>query len=299
MIFNSPTLQTWVDRFLMPIDDPTSRLFHLNLIAALAMILIWFFGFQTVERRYKYTLKRLLFKRRYWWNRSTRQDYALYLFNSLLKVFLFIPFLDFSYEISRWTVNLLVGVRGDFVGLHDSTLNIALFTVGVFVWDDGLRFIHHWLMHWVPWLWKLHCVHHSARVLTPITLYRIHPLESAIATVRNSVGTGVATGMFIFLFQSQFTLATVFGINAFAFTFNLLGANLRHSHIPISFGWLENLFISPRQHQIHHTRMATRHHYNLGVSLSIWDRLIGSWRPSYETRPPILTVPRASKPGVS
>ena len=39
----------------------------------------------------------------------------------------------------------------------------------------------------------------------------------------------------------------------FGVLFNFAAANLRHSHIWISFGRFEKIFISPAQHQIHHS----------------------------------------------
>ena len=58
------------------------------------------------------------------------------------------------------------------------------------------------------------------------------------------------------------------------FIFNVLGANLRHSHISISYWrWLENIFISPAQHQIHHSVEAKHYNKNYGAILAIWDNL--------------------------
>jgi len=56
-----------------------------------------------------------------------------------------------------------------------------------------------------------------------------------------------------------------------------LGANLRHSMIPISYGRLEKLFISPLQHQLHHGKTTSRKNY--GSMLAIWDRMFNSWLP--------------------
>lgn len=288
-------LKDWVDRFLTPVDDPGSRLFHLNLIISILFILGWVIyanqGMAFKEAAHR--TKKLIFSKRYWWNRSTKVDYQIYLFNSVLKLFLFIPFLDFSFRFSQWTIKGLLAVNDhEMIGLPATTLNLFLFTVAAFVFDDFLRFAHHLLMHRVPWLWRLHAAHHSAKVLTPISLYRLHPLESAMATVRNSLGTGVAIGTFIFLFESRFTLLTVFGVNFFGFTFNFLASNLRHSHIPLSFGPLEKVFISPKQHQVHHSNNPAHYDKNFGVSLSIWDRLCGSLIYSKD-------VPKALRFGLS
>jgi sterol desaturase/sphingolipid hydroxylase (fatty acid hydroxylase superfamily) len=161
--------------------------------------------------------------------------------------------------------------KQNMMGFTDSTFNIFMFTIGVFVFDDFLRFAHHYLMHKIPFLWQLHKTHHSARILTPITLYRTHPLESAMATIRNSLSSGAAIGAFVFLFKGHFSLFTLFGVNFFGFTFNALASNLRHSHIDLPFGWLEWIFISPKQHQIHHSKNQAHFDRNFGVSLAIWD----------------------------
>ncbi|MBX3021354.1 MAG: sterol desaturase family protein [Bdellovibrionales bacterium] len=269
-------LSTWVERFLVPLDDPGSRLFHMNILIAALLVAGWVFAISGQGARWS-TFRRLVLRKKYWWNHSTRLDYKIYIFNSLLKVFLLVPFLDWSFHIARFTAQRLERWNGDFLGFTPSYPALLLFTVAAFVWDDFLRFGQHVLMHKVPWLWRIHCVHHSARILTPVTLYRNHPLESAIATVRNSLSLGVATGMFIFIFESRFSVLTLFGVNALGFLFNLAGANLRHSHIPLSFGRrIETVLISPFQHQIHHSRHPRHFNKNFGVSLALWDRLFGS-----------------------
>lgn len=278
---NTSTFNEWLDRFLVPVDDPGSRLFHVNILMSFVFILVWIFITQKNSRASVYTLskkfQKLVFRKKYWWNTSTKIDYQIYFLNSLFKIFLFIPFLDFSFKISKLTILFLLKAnQHQPVSLSASYFNLLLFSVFAFVFDDFLRFFHHLMMHKIPILWKLHKTHHSAKILTPLSLYRIHPLESAMATVRNSLSTGVSIGLFIFLFNSQFSIVTVFGINLFGFLFNFLGSNLRHSHIPVSFGWLEWIFISPKQHQIHHSTNPLYYDKNFGVSLTLWDGLLGS-----------------------
>ena len=276
-------LMPWIDRFLVPIDDPTSRLFHLNLIFAVGFVFIWILATRkTSARRYfsKRYLKKLFFSKNYWWNDSTRTDYKIYIFNSILKIALFVPFLDVTYEISLGLVRVFQDLNLNFGALKADSFNLVVFTMLAFIWDDFLRFMHHYLMHEIPWLWRLHQVHHSAHTLTPMTLYRTHPLESAMATIRNSISLGVVTAIYVSLFQSQLSMTTILGINFFGFLFNLLGANLRHSHVPISFGIIERIFISPKQHQIHHSNDPVYFGKNLGVSLSIWDQIAGRYAAS-------------------
>ena len=72
-------------------------------------------------------------------------------------------------------------------------------------------------------------------------------------------------------------LATVLGANAILFVFHVAGSNLRHSHVWISYGaLLEHLFISPAQHQIHHSVDRRHHDKNFGAVLAVWDWLGGT-----------------------
>lgn len=274
----------------MPVDDPGSRLFYLNILMTLALMVVFYIlkGAKSPEQILR-SLKRDVFNKKYWWNRSTKKDYKIYFLNSVLKVLIFIPFLDISYTIATKSARFLVDANGgEFLGLPHSSFYLLGFTIFAFAFDDFARFFVHWLTHRFDWLWKIHETHHSARVLTPITLFRSHPLEAAISTLRNAFTMGLSTGIFIFVFEAPMSVFTLLGINVFGFVFNLLGSNLRHSQIPLDFGVLEKVFISPRMHQIHHS--VKKHHWdkNMGVSLSIWDQMFGTVMYSKEVKSEIL-----------
>ncbi|MCO5143155.1 MAG: sterol desaturase family protein [Oligoflexia bacterium] len=259
----------WLDRYLLPIDDPGSRLFGLNLIVAIGFM---FFYFGTNFSK----VREAIFSKKYWWNRSTRLDYFYYLLNAVLKLALFAPFVKISFWVSFWILKQLLNITGSASSIQPSIFALILFSLGTFIFDDFLRFFHHMIMHKVPFLWKLHRVHHEAHVLTPMTLYRLHPVESVIATARNALSVGVSLGFFLFLFDGDSNMYSWLGTASFGLLFNLLGSNLRHSHIALSFGRLEHIFISPAQHQMHHDRNSRD--INYGVSLALWDKIIGSLR---------------------
>ena len=156
-------------------------------------------------------------------------------------------------------------------------LLVTLFSVFHFVVDDFARFAQHLLMHKVPLLWSLHKVHHSANQLTPITLYRVHVGELLLASARRVATTTITTMVLALTTHHLLSPFEILGVTALSFAFNLLGSNLRHSPVPIRFGWLENIFISPYLHQLHHSAEAEHHDKNFGVSLSVWDRVFGSY----------------------
>jgi sterol desaturase/sphingolipid hydroxylase (fatty acid hydroxylase superfamily) len=90
----------------------------------------------------------------------------------------------------------------------------------------------------------------------------------------------VVTGLFIYLYRDVFDFPTILGASFFVFLTNILGGNLRHSHVPIGFGIFEKIFISPKQHQMHHSKELKFQNSNYGSFFSFWDKLFDTWKPS-------------------
>ena len=68
------------------------------------------------------------------------------------------------------------------------------------------------------------------------------------------------------------------GAPIFVFLFNLLGYNLRHSHV--YWAWpplMGRILGSPGNHQIHHSSEARHLDKNFGGVFIIWDRLFGTY----------------------
>jgi len=75
-------------------------------------------------------------------------------------------------------------------------------------------------------------------------------------------------------------------IQVFTIAFYALHANFRHSHIWISYGpTAEHVFMSPAQHQLHHSILPKHHHANFGSMLSVWDWLFGTLCLAGDERP--------------
>ena len=86
-------------------------------------------------------------------------------------------------------------------------------------------------------------------------------------------------------------LLTLLGANIFSFLFNVAGANLRHSHIWISYGRLvERVLVSPAQHQLHHSIDPRDGNANFGAVLAVWDWLGGGFRLAEEGPPTAFGV---------
>jgi sterol desaturase/sphingolipid hydroxylase (fatty acid hydroxylase superfamily) len=222
------------------------------------------------------------FSKKTLFHKSSFVDFKLLFLNNVLKVFLFPLFLFSGYSVSVGLHKSLSELFPGFEGFLISDFSRAvLATLLAFVLGDFLRFFQHYLMHRFKPLFKIHRTHHSATVLTPFTLFRTHPLESLLGSIRSILSLGLTLGLYSFLFQGKVSAIDILGVNAFGFLFNSMFANLRHSSVPLSFGPLEYLFISPRMHQIHHSLDSKHFNKNFGVALSIWDMMMGSfYRPS-------------------
>ncbi len=259
--------------------DPTKRIFFLYFISSL---LIALFVLYKKDRDFFKALESLM-DRRVWLNPSSRLDMILFLMNSVLKSILFFVIIFTSVEVSRFVVKGLYQLFPEFNPMQFSfTTIMVIYSLVNFIVLDFTRFYQHYLFHKIPFLWNIHKVHHTATVLTPITLYRTHPIESVLASIRRITVVGVITGIFIFVTQSKIDAYAILGVNAFDFLFNMIGSNLRHSHVWMTFGKLDYLLISPAQHQIHHSRDKKHHDKNLGFALSIWDQLFGTFYPVKE-----------------
>lgn len=259
---------------LVALVEPGKRVFlPYLLVAALLASLVWL-----LRLRKRISLVRFLFPREIWLHPSALLDYRLMFARAVLHAMFLAPFVLTAMGTAAFIGAQLrlafgSGPRWD-IG-HTTVL--AIFSVLAFVADDLGRWIVHMLAHRVPALWELHKVHHSAEVLTPFTVYRTHPFESVLMRSGAALGVGIVAGSMSFLFRGPISGWAILGIDALSLIWNALGSNLRHSHVWLSFGRVfEHVFISPAQHQIHHSSEPRHHHTNFGSTFAVWDWLFGS-----------------------
>ncbi|MCB0392164.1 MAG: sterol desaturase family protein [Bdellovibrionales bacterium] len=260
-----------IESLLTPLgffSDPNRRLYWVYLLFSLFVFLFFVFK-KNIYCEIK--SKAMLNKDSLW------LDVKLWLFNSVIRSFVgLFAFISLSATVLLFVKFLYIMLP------HWSPLQINYTIVTVFltfvsfVVFDFLRFFQHYLMHKVSFLWHFHQVHHSATYLTPITLYRMHPVENLISAFRRIGGQTFVFGSFMFIFGSSVNVYDIIGVNAISFVANFALSNLRHSPLPISFGLLEKVFISPAQHQLHHSSNPKLTHSNYGVVLSLWDKLWGT-----------------------
>ena len=268
--------QFFLNDWLPTILNPQKRIFWGYLFSSLLIGLLWL---RLVQKNNLQSSATQIFNRQVWVSRSALADYKMMLINSLLMLLLS-PRLLAKATVAYLTFNamhsLFDGRPHLSIDLPNWTIAFS-FTLFLFILDDLARYwLHRWL-HKIPILWSFHKVHHSATVLNPFTVFRTHPVEALLFSIRSALVQGITSAIFFFFFGSQVTLIMVLGASIFTFTFNLLGANLRHSPVSIRYwNFLERIIMSPAQHHIHHSTSKELVDKNFGVALSVWDMIFGS-----------------------
>ncbi len=154
---------------------------------------------------------------------------------------------------------------------------LAFVSLGAFVGEDFCRYWVHRATHRFPTLWELHKVHHSAEVLTPLTIYRTHPLEGLLMRSGSALGLAVGAAGTAWAVGAPLTTWEMLGVQGMSAVWNFTGSNLRHSHIWFRYPtWLEHVLISPAQHQLHHSTDSDHFDTNYGSAFALWDWLFGS-----------------------
>ena len=134
-----------------------------------------------------------------------------------------------------------------------------------------LDFFGGWLVHItqhkVSFLWRFHVIHHADNNVDVTTGLRHHPVESLLRGLFFFMGILLSGAPMyaVMIFQTLLILATAF----------------THANISLP-KWLDTalsyVLISPNMHKVHHHWKQPFTDSNYGAILSIWDRLMGTFK---------------------
>ena len=132
---------------------------------------------------------------------------------------------------------------------------------------DGAIYLQHVLFHAVPLFWRLHRVHHADLDFDVTTGSRFHPVE-------------IVLSMLI-----KFAVITLLGppVVAVVIFEVLLNATAMFNHSNVRLpdlldATLRRVIVTPDMHRVHHSHLDNETNSNFGFNLSIWDRLLGTYR---------------------
>jgi sterol desaturase/sphingolipid hydroxylase (fatty acid hydroxylase superfamily) len=134
---------------------------------------------------------------------------------------------------------------------------------------DLVVYFQHRLLHAVPWLWRMHRIHHADLHFDVTTGVRFHPFEIALSTLIKGaaiLAIGAAPGA---------VLAFEIILNAGSLFSHANGA------LPLGVdGLLRRVVVTPDMHRVHHSTAVAEQNTNFGFNVSWWDRLFGTYRPA-------------------
>jgi sterol desaturase/sphingolipid hydroxylase (fatty acid hydroxylase superfamily)/creatinine amidohydrolase/Fe(II)-dependent formamide hydrolase-like protein len=256
---------------------PEERLCWVYLLSAV-LIAGWARG---KLKRFRWSKIKLYF---FSWKTSALLDYRFFIVNRVLFGLCFSPlFLALNVWVSsaceiylHQYLPLLQGIAAVHFGIRNGWNDLALTLFSLIAMDVAF-FLSHRLQHRVPALWAFHKVHHSAQVLTPLTAYRVHPVDDILSLTLSALLVGGVEGIFAFITSHSSHVLTLAGVQIGLVIFYMAGFNLRHSRAWMSYGtFWSHWFISPAQHHIHHSVKPEHFDKNFGFIFACWDRCCGS-----------------------
>jgi sterol desaturase/sphingolipid hydroxylase (fatty acid hydroxylase superfamily) len=259
---------------LLPLDSPFSAF---SLLSALCVAVAFLLARRRPDRRaVKYgVMWRALFPSWLYRNASFRADVGFLLLNVLAFTALFGWAMLSSSIVGHAVAARLTAVIGVSagIGLSNGAGSIVA-VVALFLAYELGYWLDHYLSHRIPVLWEFHKVHHTAEVLSPLTNFRVHPVDSLVFSNILGLFTGVTAGVLDYLkCGTPFAPGENFIFLAFVWS---LG-HLQHSHVWISItGPLGRVILSPAHHQIHHSDNPKHFDRNFGSCLSVWDWMFGT-----------------------
>jgi sterol desaturase/sphingolipid hydroxylase (fatty acid hydroxylase superfamily) len=132
---------------------------------------------------------------------------------------------------------------------------------------DLAIYLQHVVFHRVPWLWRVHRMHHADTEIDVTTGLRFHPVEILLSL-------GIKMALVVAL-GAPAAAVVVFEV--------LLNATAMFNHsnvaLPPALDRMARwLVVTPQMHEVHHSAERAETDSNFGFNLPWWDRLFGTYR---------------------
>jgi sterol desaturase/sphingolipid hydroxylase (fatty acid hydroxylase superfamily) len=148
-----------------------------------------------------------------------------------------------------------------------SNLPVPMFVSFIlsFLFLDFINYLQHRLHHKIPFLWKLHRLHHSDQHMDAFTTILHHPLEI--------VSAFILTVSFAVIFDVPVIVLVVYALvsglhSGFTHTKKMLPDHLDR--------YIRYVLITPNTHRVHHSLNMNEGNSNFGIVFIFWDMLFNT-----------------------
>jgi sterol desaturase/sphingolipid hydroxylase (fatty acid hydroxylase superfamily) len=160
-----------------------------------------------------------------------------------------------------------------------NTLPPVLYWLILFLSEDLLFWLEHFIDHRVRLFWAVHVTHHSSDEFNLSTGFRSSVLMPFYRYL-----------YFIPLALLGFDAVHIFFMYALTQTYGILVHTQRVKKLP---GWVEAVMVTPSHHRVHHASNIPYLDKNMGMVLIVWDRMFGTFKSEDPRERPVygLTKP--------
>jgi sterol desaturase/sphingolipid hydroxylase (fatty acid hydroxylase superfamily) len=227
---------------------------------------------------------------------SCRVDVGYVAVKHFVNAWLLAPILVSSAVVANLTHDRLEAALGPRPGALPIPFLLGSVIVLCVLVQDFTQFLIHYGHHKIKTLWDVHKVHDSSETLTfGLSVKRTHMIEEAINLVLTSIVLGLTVGGLSYALGIAMWSSEMMGVDSW-FLLSLFSFwHLRHSHLSLSYGWLEHILQSPAQHQLHHSLEREHWDKNFGLLFSFWDKLFGCFLRSVDPGSYRVGLPPASR----
>jgi len=191
---------------------------------------------------------------------------------------------NFSVGIAERLLNLFISVSfyQAYIWVYD---HYALFTIPNkwYIWlllllvADFVWYWYHRLGHEINFLWAAHIVHHQSEEFNLSAAARITTIQAIFRNIFWCILPFIG-------FRPEMILTVLLVHGAYSF--------FTHTQLIGKVGWLENIFITPSLHGVHHASDEEYLDKNYGDVFVFWDKLFGTFKsedkkPTYGLTHPI------------
>ncbi len=199
-----------------------------------------------------------------WWTNAGLSTLAI----------LLIPLMPVSFiTVAAWAKNNDLGLLNYF----DQFLPVSAIIFLTLFLRGFVSFFTHFLNHKIPFLWRIHRVHHFDTELDISSTVRFHPLEMPVGMI-------IGLPMIVLFGLSPWVLLLY---ELFDVTITLFShSNIR---LPSSLNKiLRYVIVTPDLHKVHHSAFMQETNSNYSAVFPVWDILCGTFKT--KTRAPLTTM---------
>src|SRR5471030_3023566 len=174
--------------------------------------------------------------------------------------------------VAEWAQSHHVGLLNM---LDDSWWPLA--AIATITVQSLVSYVTHFVEHKVPWLWRLHRVHHLDTAIDISTGVRHHPVEFFVALVFD-ISAVLVFGLMPWALIVYGTIDGIFSL--------LTHANIRYPQRADHA--LRLIMVTPRIHAIHHSSYQPETDSNYGGVFTVWDKIFGTYNDRRADQPDVI-----------